>query len=48
MTRTQRLALAWLTGAALVAVVMTLAGEAALGAMAVPAPAPQQTSTPGL
>lgn len=48
MTRPQRVALVWLTGAALAALVMTLAGQAAVGAVAVPAPAPQQTAAPGI
>lgn len=48
MSRTQRLALAWLSGAVLAAAVITLAGEAALSAVAVPAPAPQQTAAPGI
>lgn len=48
MTRTQRSALTWLTGAVLAAVVITWAGDAALSALAVPAPAPQQTAAPGI
>lgn len=48
MTRTQRFALAWLTAAALVAVVITMAGQVAVSALAVPAPAPQQSAAPGI
>ncbi|MFN7980107.1 MAG: hypothetical protein U0P30_18380 [Vicinamibacterales bacterium] len=48
MTRPQRVALVWLTGAALAALVMTLAGQAALSAIAVPAPAPQHTAGAGI
>jgi hypothetical protein len=48
MTRTQRAAFVWLTGAALAALVITMAGEVALSAVAVPAPAPQQTAAPAL
>ena len=48
MTRTQRLALAWLSGAVLAAAVITVAGQAALAAVAVPAPAPQVTAAPVL
>lgn len=48
MTRTQRTAFVWLTGAALAALVITMAGNVALSALAVPAPAPQVTAAPGL
>jgi hypothetical protein len=41
MTHPQRFALAWLSAAALAAVVVTWAGEAALDALAVPAPSVQ-------
>lgn len=48
MTRTQRAAFVWLTGAALAALVITMAGHVVLRAVVVPAPAPQFTAGPGL